>query len=618
MRRRLRVGLVVLSMLAMVFSVVPMLNGSGAEAAGVPLYPDLQTPAPSDLSFDSRPIPGHYVLRLSNRIVNMGGPLEIRADPDASGGGYSRAMHQKVYDAYDGGQVAQSIPLGTDLLYHSAHGHFHVPDVASYELLAKTDTGEYESTGLTGSKNSFCLLDVKQITMVGTGATKYYRCANDVQGISPGWADLYQASLPDQWIDLGTSILADGEYAVRAVADPDNLLRESNDENNVGTTFFTVAGGQIVPGTFSTSIACSAEPEIAMPGQLATITCIGMPAGKQASLYWDQMSNGLIKTVGISPAGIMSTSFTVPIALAGVHPIFVIANDEDETMGSAIVRVDGRLTLSAERIKPGASFNVQMDGFGGFEQVTLTMADGTRLLTLGSVWTDKDGSASRAITMPNATNGRHYVAATGAVSRLSVQVPIRVLQSLTVTSNRAVPGGSVRVILKGYGGGENVEIRLNGTLLGTIRVGGSGAMGNALLGTLGMPITTPFGRWTLSATGTTTGAVSRLTMSIVSGPTPTPTRTATRTATPTMTSTTSPTSTVVPSPTATSTSTQLPTGTATIEPAGTKTVVASATPTVEPTETNPVDGPLTATPVETATEIASATVGPVDTATAIP
>ena len=42
-----------------------------------------------------------------------------------------------------------------------------------------------------------------------------------------GWGDTYGYYLVDQWIDLGTSSLPDGQYILRAVADPSNLEEQN-------------------------------------------------------------------------------------------------------------------------------------------------------------------------------------------------------------------------------------------------------------------------------------------------------------------------------------------------------------------------------------------------------
>src|SRR4030095_10043890 len=58
----------------------------------------------------------------------------------------------------------------------------------------------------------------------------YFACSVKKQGISVGWADVYSQSLPDQWIDV--TDVAPGRYWLEVVADPDNQIVESNEENN--------------------------------------------------------------------------------------------------------------------------------------------------------------------------------------------------------------------------------------------------------------------------------------------------------------------------------------------------------------------------------------------------
>jgi hypothetical protein len=57
----------------------------------------------------------------------------------------------------------------------------------------------------------------------------YDACDAQLQGISVGWADTYPFYLVEQWIDLGETKLADGHYVLRVVADPQNVLFESED-----------------------------------------------------------------------------------------------------------------------------------------------------------------------------------------------------------------------------------------------------------------------------------------------------------------------------------------------------------------------------------------------------
>jgi hypothetical protein len=54
-----------------------------------------------------------------------------------------------------------------------------------------------------------------------------------IQGVTPGWDDIYQWYLPRQYIDVDG--LTSGDYVLETIADPDSKLVESNENNNCGT-----------------------------------------------------------------------------------------------------------------------------------------------------------------------------------------------------------------------------------------------------------------------------------------------------------------------------------------------------------------------------------------------
>jgi hypothetical protein len=88
--------------------------------------------------------------------------------------------------------------------YSECHDHYHFDDFASYELL---DAGGIVATG---RKQAFCLLDTYSWAWRNEQGT--YDCAN--QGIGRGFADIYEADLPCQWIDV--TDVPPGDYTLRA------------------------------------------------------------------------------------------------------------------------------------------------------------------------------------------------------------------------------------------------------------------------------------------------------------------------------------------------------------------------------------------------------------------
>jgi lysyl oxidase len=51
-----------------------------------------------------------------------------------------------------------------------------------------------------------------------------------MMGLSPGWGDRYNRTLPDQYIDV--TGLTSGRYRLRLTADADDWFQESNNANN--------------------------------------------------------------------------------------------------------------------------------------------------------------------------------------------------------------------------------------------------------------------------------------------------------------------------------------------------------------------------------------------------
>jgi hypothetical protein len=62
-------------------------------------------------------------------------------------------------------------------------------------------------------------------------------------GLGPGWADIYEWDRPGNYIDFGVN--GDGRYVLRMWADPVDGVLEVNERDNLGYTYFEVAGTEI-------------------------------------------------------------------------------------------------------------------------------------------------------------------------------------------------------------------------------------------------------------------------------------------------------------------------------------------------------------------------------------
>jgi hypothetical protein len=217
-------------MRAALIATVLLLPSTGALGQPVDLLPDVAIdPRHSFVTrIDARTLPGRTLLRLSTATANVGqGPLEIRASRviDAT----RREVVQRIHRS-DGSFTER---LAGTFTHHPAHGHFHFDDWAAFRLREIAPDGAIGGVVAGGAKQSFCLLDllVHDASNPGFRRPGYYTtCGSDVQGITPGWSDLYDVSLPGQWVDV--TGLPPGVYWLEASVDPEDRILESDETNN--------------------------------------------------------------------------------------------------------------------------------------------------------------------------------------------------------------------------------------------------------------------------------------------------------------------------------------------------------------------------------------------------
>lgn len=205
-------------------------------------------------------------LRLTTAMANIGaGRMELRG---GSSHGDTQDVFQRVYEP----NGAYTDVLAGAFIYHPEHGHIHFENFAQFRLLA-VDPNMPGSVGQVlraGSKTSYCLLDVEayNTSLPGASQSSFFRNCGQVQGISVGWADVYDRGLEGQSIDI--TGITNGTYWLEAEVDPDNHLIESNESNNVTRIQITIngrGGGSAIPpdafesnNTFSTA-SILAPPE---------------------------------------------------------------------------------------------------------------------------------------------------------------------------------------------------------------------------------------------------------------------------------------------------------------------------------------------------------------------
>ncbi|MCI0746897.1 MAG: hypothetical protein L0Y58_15960 [Verrucomicrobia subdivision 3 bacterium] len=116
-------------------------------------------------------------------------------------------------------------PEGNPLfVWAPCHGHYHFEGVAEYRLL--DDSG---NVVVFGRKMAFCIEDTYRWRATASAA-KRYSCGG-TQGLQQGWADVYDAAVPCQWVDI--TGLPGGNYVLELVIDPDNRILEDSESNNI-------------------------------------------------------------------------------------------------------------------------------------------------------------------------------------------------------------------------------------------------------------------------------------------------------------------------------------------------------------------------------------------------
>jgi hypothetical protein len=175
-------------------------------------------------------------LWFDTRAQNLGEvPVQLTVDkvdtPESST--VSQCISWRLSDAH----LCRETEVVGGYAWHDAHNHFHYEDFARYQLrtLAADGRPDYSDSGLVGvsDKVSFCFVDSEKVdpTDTTTRPTPLYEsCLPAVQGITPGWTDIYTSDMAGQNFDIAG--LPNGRYAVIVDMDYENTLYETNDDDN--------------------------------------------------------------------------------------------------------------------------------------------------------------------------------------------------------------------------------------------------------------------------------------------------------------------------------------------------------------------------------------------------
>ena len=198
-----------------------------------PVLPDLALSPLNDFTAGVA-ADGDLSVRFTASIGNVGeGPFivhAVRAD-DRGDWRVSQRFRERA------GPTSELLTEGDLTFGGHGHEHWHVQLGASYWITRPGSSAVLRRYAKVG----YCFFDQARLVRRPPGSPVAPTFGKDgcdgadalelEMGLSPGWADPYQWTLPDQRLIVNG--LADGIYRLWADADPGDWFRESNDDNNV-------------------------------------------------------------------------------------------------------------------------------------------------------------------------------------------------------------------------------------------------------------------------------------------------------------------------------------------------------------------------------------------------
>ena len=176
------------------------------------------------------------LLRGGNSIDSWGrGPAELHGQRTSAR--FMRAR-QRIYKV-GGGRIG--VATGARLEFKRAHlnkRYWKFHDAARFELWRLDKSGRRSRRARVGPKVSYCLRDLMHTRpRLGRSPRRpvYPACNTSplkrrvTIGTSVGWSDIYPPAYPEQWIDVSG---LQGCFAYVHIADPENGIYESNEDNN--------------------------------------------------------------------------------------------------------------------------------------------------------------------------------------------------------------------------------------------------------------------------------------------------------------------------------------------------------------------------------------------------
>lgn len=200
------------------------------------ILPDLAPLAPYELHLST--VSGRTVIKFTGSFWNKGyQPFELLTENHV-GNGMGQEGTEDVYQHVQADDGTDRKKFVGTFVWHPAHHHHHFDNFAEYLFEpVQVISGSKILNPSIRQKTTFCMrddermpADVPNVPMKPVFTT----CGPQGQGVSSGWIDVYKYTLSDQYIDVQD--MAPGVYALSFSLDPNKILIEENDDNDIATT----------------------------------------------------------------------------------------------------------------------------------------------------------------------------------------------------------------------------------------------------------------------------------------------------------------------------------------------------------------------------------------------
>jgi len=211
--------------------------------------PDLVMKRPADVYVSTEG--GRRLLRSENSIDNIGaGPAEL--DAVRRGRGRRMAARQRIRMRGGGSILVGGRARVVWKPIPGQSGYWKWEHAARMEVWKVDGAGRLLHRLRRSPKLYYCLRDLFRTRPRRPGSPRrrvYPGCSQDpnirrrVLGTSVGWSDVYPSHYFQQYVDV-TGLR--GRVALVHVADPDDVLMESNEDNNTSRVLVSLPSGRVV------------------------------------------------------------------------------------------------------------------------------------------------------------------------------------------------------------------------------------------------------------------------------------------------------------------------------------------------------------------------------------